>query len=131
MYVCMYVCIWIRYILLETTISYMWLWTIWLWIHSNTQPMGNKIYFVRNYAFIYVIMNNLTMNSFWYPSNGGYSLVLWYPTNGGYSLVVWYPANKGYSLVLWYSANGGYSLVVWYPTNGGYSLVFWCLVMGI
>ena len=83
--------------------------------------------FVKNCDFIYMIMNNLTMNWFWYPTNGGYSLVLWYPNQrrlfigtlisnqwglfvgilipkpiGGYSLVLWYPANESYSLVFWY-----------------------------
>ena len=140
----MYVCIWIRYILLETMISYMWLWIIWLWIHSDTQPMGNKIYFVRNYAFIYVIMNNLTVNSFWYPANGGYLLVFWYPNQWRLfigilipkptGVIHWYSdtqTNGGYSLLVWNPANGGYSLVVWYPTNGGYSLVLWCPVTRI
>ena len=55
----------------------------------------NKIYFVRNYDFMYMIMNILTMNWFWYPANGGYSLVLWYPAKGGYSLVFWYPNQRG------------------------------------
>ena len=50
----------------------------------------NKIFFVWNYDFIYMIMFDLTMKLFWYPANKGYSLVLWYPTNGGYSLVFWY-----------------------------------------
>ena len=120
----MYVCIWIRYILLETTISYMWLWTIWLWIHSNTQPMGNKIYFVRNYAFIYVIMNNLTMNSFWYPSNGGYSLVFWYPNQWGLFIGILIPNQWGLligilipkpmGVIHWYSdvQSRGYSVTI-------------------
>ena len=34
--------------------------------------------FVRNYNFMYMIINILTMNWFWYPTNGGYSLVLRY-----------------------------------------------------
>ena len=59
-YIYIYTCIWIRYM------------------------------FVRNYDVIYMIMDNLTINWFWYPTNGDYSLVLWYPANRGYSLVLWY-----------------------------------------
>ena len=55
----------------------------------------NKIFFVWNYDFIYMIMIDLTMKLFWYPANRGYSLVLWYPANGGYSLVFWYPNQCG------------------------------------
>ena len=51
--------------------------------------------FVRNYDFIYMIMDNLTMSWLWYPANEGYSLVLWYTANGGYSLVFWYPDQRG------------------------------------
>ena len=95
MIIYIYIYIWTRYILLETMISYIWLWTIWLWIDSNTQ------------------------------TNGGYSLVLWYlnqwrlfigtliPKSMG--VVHWYfdtQTNGGYSLVLWYLANGDYSLVL-------------------
>ena len=49
-------------------ISYIWLWTIWLWIYSDTQSME--------------VVH-------WYSdtqTNEGYSLVLWYPANGDYSL---------------------------------------------
>ena len=75
----------------------------------------NKIFFVRNYDFIYMIMFNLTMKLFWYPANRGYSLVLWYPANGGLFIGTLIPKLMGvYSLVLWYPANGGYSLVFWY-----------------
>ena len=107
----------------------------------------NKIYFVRNYNFIYMIMNNLTMNLFWYPTNGGLFIGTLIPqTNRSYSLVLWYLANGGYSLgglfigtlipkpmgvIYWYSdtqTNRSYSLVVWYPANGGYLLVLWCPV---
>ena len=55
----------------------------------------NKIFFVWNYDFIYMIMIDLTMKLFWYPANGGYSLVLWYLANGGYPLVFWYPNQWG------------------------------------
>ena len=85
----MYVCIWVRYM------------------------------FGRNYDFLCMIMDNLTMNLLRYPANGGYSLVFWYLVNGDYSLVLWYPVNGGYSLVLWYLANGDYSLVFWYPNQWG------------
>ena len=97
-----YMCTWIRYILLETMISYIWLWTNRLWINSDTQ------------------------------TNGDYSLVLWYPTNGGHSLVFWYPNQWGsfigilipkpMRVVHWYSdtqTDGGRSLVLWYPNQWG------------
>ena len=99
--------------------------------------------FVRNYDSMYMIMNILTMNWFWYPTNGGYSLVFWYSANGGYLLVLWYPNQWGLFIgilpkpmwvIHWYSdtqANGSYSLVFWYPANEGYSLVLWCPVTRI
>ena len=68
---------------------------------------------VRNYDFIYMIMNNLTMNWFWYPANRCYSLVLWYLANRSYSLVLWYPnqwrlfigtlISKPMEVIHWYS----------------------------
>ena len=83
-------------------ISYIWLWTNWLWINSDTQI------------------------------NGGYSLVLWYQTNRGHLLVFWYLNQWGsfigilipkpMGVVHWYSdtqINGGYSLVLWYPNQWG------------
>ena len=82
--------------LVETMISYIWLWIIWLWIDFDTQPMG-------------VIH--------WYSdtqTNGGYSLVFWYPNQWGL-----FQINGGYLLVLWYPANGDYSLVFWYPNQKG------------
>ena len=88
--------------LLETMISYIWFWTNWLWINSDTK------------------------------TNRGYLLVLWYPTNGGRSLVLWYPnqwgsfigilISKPMGVVHWYSdtqTNGGCSLVFWYPNQWG------------
>ena len=104
----MYVCIWIRYFLLETMISYIWLCSIWLWSYSDTQPIG-------------VIH--------WYSdtqTNGSYSLVLWYPSQWGF--IHWYSNTQPMGVIHWYfdtQTNGGYSLVLWYPANGGYSLVFW------
>ena len=125
-------------------ISYIWLWIIWLWIYSDTQPMR----VIHWYSDI--------------QTNEGYLLVLWYPVNGGYSLILWYPNQWGLFIgtlipsqwglfigtlissqwelfigtlipkpmwgIYWYSdiqTNGGYSLVLWYPANEGYSLVFW------
>ena len=69
-------------------ISYIWLWTIWLWIDFDTQPMG-------------VIH--------WYSDT---------QTNGGLFIGILIPKPmRGYSLVLWYPANGGYPLVFWYPNQ--------------
>ena len=45
------------YLITEYMIIYIY---IYLYIYMNL----NKIYFVRNYDFIYVIMNNLTMKLF-------------------------------------------------------------------
>ena len=93
-YIYIYVCIWIRFILLETMISYIWLWTNWLWIDSNTQ------------------------------TNTGYSLVIWYPTNEGHLLVFWYPNQWGsftgilipkpIGVIHWYSdaQSRGYSVTI-------------------
>ena len=89
-----------------------WLWTFWLWIDSDTQPIG----------VIHWYSNTQT--------NGGYSLVFWYSANGGYLLVLWYPNQWGLfigtlipksGVVHWYSdtqTNGGCSLVFWYPNQG-------------
>ena len=65
MIIYIYICIWIRYI------------------------------FVRNYDFLYMIMDNLTMNWFWYPANGGYSLVLWYPNQWGLFIGTLIPSQWG------------------------------------
>ena len=83
-------------------ISYIWIWTNWLWINSDTQ------------------------------TNGGYSLVLWYPANMDHSLVFWYPNQWGsfigilipkpMGVIHWYSdtqTNGGCSLVFWYSNQWG------------
>ena len=74
-YIILYICIWMRYI------------------------------FVRNYDFIYMNIDNLTMNWFWYLANGGYSLVLWYPNQWG--LFIGTLTNRGYSLVFWYPNQWG------------------------
>ena len=79
----------------------------------------NKIYFVRDYDFIYMIMENLTMNWFWYPNQWGYLLVLWYPANGGYSLVFWYPDQWGLFIGILIPRQWDYSLVLWYPNQWG------------
>ena len=91
-YIYMYVCIWIRYI------------------------------FGRNYDFLYMIMNNLTMNWFWYPANG---VIHWYSetqTNGGYSLVFWYSNQRGLFIGTLISKPMG--VIHWYsdPQSRGYSV---------
>ena len=99
-----YICIWIRYI------------------------------FWRNYDFLYMIMNNLTMNWFWYPENGGYSLVLTLIPNqcglfigtlisSQWGLFIGILILKPIGVIHWYSdtqTNGGYSLAIWYPVMGIY-----------
>ena len=68
--------------------SYILLWTIWLWIDSDTQ------------------------------TNEGYSLVLWYPNQWGLFIGILIPRPMGvvhwYSDT---QTNGGCSLVLWYPNQ--------------
>ena len=94
--------------MLETMISYIWLWTIWLWIDSDTQTNG----------VIHGCSDTQT--------NGGYSLVLWYrlfigtliPSQWGLFIGTLIPKPMG--VIRWYSdtqTNGGYSLmgvIHWY-----------------
>ena len=51
--------------------------------------------FVRNYDFMYMIMNILPMNWFWYPVNGGYSLILWYPSQWWLFIGILIPSQWG------------------------------------
>ena len=109
----------------------------------------NKIFFVRNYDFIYMIMFNLTMKLFWYPANRGYSLVLWYLNQWGLFIGTLIPSQWGF--IHWYfdtQTNGGLFIgtlipsqwrlfigilipkLLWYLANRGYSLVFWCPITG-
>ena len=95
-------------------ISYIWLWIIWLWIDSDTQPMR-------------VIH--------WYSDtqiNGGYSLVLWYPNQWGLFIGTLVPSQWGLCIGILILKPMG--VIHWYSdtkTNGGYSLVLWCPVTGI
>ena len=103
--------------------------SIWFFFYIHARI---RYIFVRNYDFIYMIINILTMNWFWYPANGGYSLILWYPNQWRLFIGILIPKPMG--VIYWYSdtqANGGYSLVFRYPTNGGYSLVLWCPITRI
>ena len=83
-------------------ISYIWLWTIWLWVNSNTQ------------------------------TNGGYLLVLWYPNQWGLFIGTLIPNQWGLfigilipwpmGVIHWYSdtqINWGCSLVLWYLNQWG------------
>ena len=83
-------------------ISCIWLWTFWLWIDYDTQPM-RALHWYSNTQ-----------------TNGGYSLVFWYPNQWGlfigtlirsYSLVLWYPAM---GVIHWYSntQSQGYSVTI-------------------
>ena len=64
-----------------------WAWTCPLGIVLKPSPYNIHAWiryvFVRNYDFIYMIMDNLTMNWFWYQTNESYSLVLLYPNQWG------------------------------------------------
>ena len=104
--VCVYVCIWIRYFLFETMISYIWLWSIWLWSYSDTQPMG-VIHWYSDTQPMGVIH--------WYSdtqTNGGYSLVLWYPANGGLLIGILIPKPMG--VIHWYSDTQPMGVIHWY-----------------
>ena len=89
--------------------------------------------FVRNYDFIYMIMDNLTMSWLWYPNQWWLFIGTLIPKSMG--VVHWYSDTQPMEVIHWYSNTqingGGYSLVLWYPANGGYSLVLWCPIMGI
>ena len=69
-------------------ISYIWLWTIWLWVNYDTQ------------------------------TNGGYLLVLWYPNQWGLFIGILIPRPMGVIHWYFDTqTNGGYSLVLWYPNQ--------------
>ena len=92
--------------------------------------------FVRNYDFIYMIMNKLTMNLFlipkpigvihWYSDTQPMEVIHWYSntqTNGGRSLEFWYPnqwgsfigtISKPMGVVHWYSDTQTNEVVHWY-----------------
>ena len=116
-YICMYLN---KIFLVETMISYIWLWIIWLWIGSDTQPMG-------------VIH--------WYSdtqTNEGYSLVFRYPNQCGlfigtlipsqWGLFIDIPIPKPMGIIHWYFDTQPMRVIHWYSntqTKGGYSLVLW------
>ena len=76
--------------------------------------------FVRNYDFIYMIMNKSTMNKFWYPNQWGLFIGTLISNQWGSFIGILIPKPMG--VVHWYSdsqINGGYSLVLWYPNQWG------------
>ena len=76
--------------------------------------------FVRNYDFIYMIMDKLTMNKFWYPNQWGLFIGTLIPNQWGLFIGILIPKPMG--VVHWYSdtqINEGYSLVLWYPNQWG------------
>ena len=102
----------------------------------------NKIYFVRNYDFIHMIMNNLTMYWFWYPNQWGLFIGTLIPSQWGLFIGILIPKlmrlfigtlissqwglfigiliPKPMGVIYWYSdtqTNGDYSLVLWYPNQ--------------
>ena len=101
-YIYIYICTWIRYI------------------------------FVRNYDFIYMIMDKLTMNWFWYPNQWGLFIGTLIPNQWGSFISILIPSQWGLfidiliprpiGIIYWYSdtqTNGGCSLVFWYPNQWG------------
>ena len=74
--------------------------------------------FVRNYDFMYMIMNILTMNWFWYPNQWGLFIGILIPKPMG--VIHWYSDTQPMEVIYWYSntqTNGGYSLVLRYPNQ--------------
>ena len=80
----------------------------------------NKLYFVRNYDFIYMIMEKLTMNWFWYPNQWGLFIGTLIPSQWGSFIGILIPKPMG--IVHQYSdtqTNGDCSSVLWYPNQWG------------
>ena len=80
----------------------------------------NKIYFVRDYDFIYMIMDNLTMNWLWYPNQWGLFIGTLIPKPMG--IIHWYSDTQPMRVIHWYSdtqTNGDYLLVLWYQDQWG------------
>ena len=119
--------------MLETMISYIWLY-ICNWI---------RYIFVRNYDFIYMIMDNWTMNWFWYLNQWGLFIGTMIPNQcglfigtrqWGYSLVFWYPDQWGLfigtlipkpiGVIHWYSDTQINGVIHWYSNaqSRGYSV---------
>ena len=93
--------------------------------------------FVRNYDFIYMIMDKLTMNKFWYPNQWGLFIGTLIPNQWvsfigilipkPMGVIHWYSDTQPMGVIHWYSdtqTNGGHSLVLWYPNQ-------WELFIGI
>ena len=102
MIIYVYICTWIRYI------------------------------FVRNYDFIYMIMDKWTMNWFLYPNQWGLFIGTLIPSQWGSLIGILIPSQWGLfigiliprpmGIIHWYSdtqTNRGCSLVFWYPNQLG------------
>ena len=105
--------------LLETMISYIWLWTNWLWINSDTQTNGGRslVFWYPNQwgSFIGILIPKPMGVIHWYSdtqTNGGYSLVLWYPNQWGLFIGILIPKPIGF--VHWYfdGQSRGYSVTI-------------------
>ena len=73
--------------------------------------------FVRNYDFIYMIMENFTMNWFWYPNQWELFIGTLIP-----GVIHWYSDAQPIRVIHRYfdtHTNGNYSLVLWYPNQWG------------
>ena len=122
-YICMYLN---KIFLVETMISYIWLWIIWLWIGSNTQPMG----------VIHWYSDTQTNEGYWlvfrYPNQCGLFIGTLIPSQWGLfidipipkpmGIIHWYFDTQPMGVIHWYSntqTKGGYSLVLWYPNQWG------------
>ena len=126
--------------LVETMISYIWLWIIWLWIDSDTQPMG----FIHWYSDTQTKTNEGYSLVFRYPNQCGLfigtlipsqwglfidilipkpiGIIHWYFDTQPMGVIHWYFDTQPMGVIHWYSntqTKGGYSLVLWYPNQWG------------
>ena len=109
---------------------------IWLYIYIR---IWIRYIFVRNYDFVYMIIDNLTMSWFWYPNQWRLfigTLMLFIgtliPSQWGLfigtlipkpmGVIHWYSDTQSMGVIHWYfdtQTNAGYSLVLWYPNQWG------------
>ena len=109
-------------------ISYIWLWSIWLWSYSDTQPIG-VIHWYSDTQLMGVIH--------WYSdtqTNGGYSLVFWYPNqcelfigtliSSQWRLFIGILIPKPMGVIHWYSDTQPMGVIHWYfdAQTWGYSM---------
>ena len=96
---------------IDLNIEYLIIYMYWIWY-----------IFVRNYDFIHMIMDNLTMNWFWYPNQWGLFIGALRPSQWGLFIGALIPKPMG--VIHWYSDTQPMGVIHWYSDaqSRGYSV---------